>query len=63
MGCYDEDDMLEEIRKLRSLCAEAGVKLRNEAAGIGNPRARKPHEVALATRLFAIADELEAAAG
>lgn len=63
MGCYDEDDMLEDIRKLRALCAEVGVELRNEAANVGHVRSRRPSEVAFASRLFALADRLEGAAG
>lgn len=50
---------LAEIDFLRNLCTRIGVELRNEAASVGNPKARKSHEVALTTRLFALADELE----
>lgn len=59
MGAYDEDRMLQDIRALRSTTSEVASELRVEAAGIGNPKARKPHEVALATRLFALADKLD----
>lgn len=48
--------------QLRALCAEVGAELRNEAAQVGHVRSRKPHEVAFANRLFALADRLEAAA-
>ena len=50
---------LGEIGFLRGVCDGAAMLLRLEAQGIGSPKARKPHEVALATRLFNLAEKLE----